>query len=213
MQTHETYIKAVANIAKARLPAADQAIIGNTKIAYGTGRANLRGTTYYSRWINGDGPDCPHTLIEICAFGESDIVQLAGTTLHEIAHALVGPGVGHGKGWKDTCARVGLTTAKAAGQEYSLDHFAPDIRDKIASLTPPQDGQPVSARLNGAPSKPRPCSAAIGVKGGKSRGVGSGSRLLKVECTDCGYVARVSGKWLATGAPICPCNHKPMEQA
>lgn len=213
MQTHESYIKAVVEMAKVRVTATEQAVISDTKVTYGTGKANLRGTTYYQRWINGAGPDCPHSLIEVCAFGEHDHIQLAGTTLHELAHVLAGPGIGHGKGWKEHCARVGLTTCKAAGQMYELDHFAPDIRAQISNLTPPEDGQPVSARLNGAPAKPRPCSAAIGVKGGKSRGIGSGSRLLKVSCGDCGYVARVSGKWLATGTPLCPCNHEPMKQA
>jgi peptide subunit release factor 1 (eRF1) len=30
-------------------------------------------------------------------------------------------------------------------------------------------------------------------------------RLLKVECPECGYVARVTRKWLEeAGAPICP---------
>lgn len=37
------------------------------------------------------------------------------------------------------------------------------------------------------------------------------TRLLKAECLDCGYTVRVTNKWLAgKGAPICPCNLKPM---
>jgi hypothetical protein len=32
-----------------------------------------------------------------------------------------------------------------------------------------------------------------------------GTRMLKCECPRCGYIARVSGKWLASsGPPICP---------
>lgn len=37
-----------------------------------------------------------------------------------------------------------------------------------------------------------------------------GSRLLKVECGECGYVVRVTAKWVATGTPSCPCNGEPM---
>lgn len=36
-------------------------------------------------------------------------------------------------------------------------------------------------------------------------------RLLKVECPTCGYIARVTRKWLdARGAPICPTDQEPM---
>ena len=52
----------------------------------------------------------------------------------------------------------------------------------------------------------------IGVRGGKSRGQGSGSRLKKVACGACGYTARVTTKWLdQAGAPLCPCNKEPMQ--
>ena len=37
------------------------------------------------------------------------------------------------------------------------------------------------------------------------------TRMLKCECGDCGYVARVSRRWLCeTGPPICPCNRETM---
>lgn len=36
-------------------------------------------------------------------------------------------------------------------------------------------------------------------------------RLHKVECEGCGYVGRVTAKWLDRyGAPLCPCNGDPM---
>jgi hypothetical protein len=35
-------------------------------------------------------------------------------------------------------------------------------------------------------------------------------RLMKCECETCGYVVRTTRKWLAVGAPLCPCNNKPM---
>ncbi len=101
----------------------------------------------------------------------------------------------------------------AAGQHYVLAYFAPDIRFAIARLKSPADGKPVISRLNApfTPASPKPCGVAIGVRGGKSRGKGSGSRLRKVQCAACGYVARVTGKWLdSAGPPLCPCNQKPM---
>lgn len=38
------------------------------------------------------------------------------------------------------------------------------------------------------------------------------TRLVKVECCDCGYTCRVTSKWLEqSGAPLCPCSEQPMQ--
>ena len=40
------------------------------------------------------------------------------------------------------------------------------------------------------------------------------TRLVKVQCLDCGYAARVTRQWLdKVGTPICPCNTEPMNEA
>jgi predicted SprT family Zn-dependent metalloprotease len=44
--------------------------------------------------------------------------MVADTLLHEIAHALVGPGHGHDAAWKETCIRVG---AKPERLSYEAD--------------------------------------------------------------------------------------------
>jgi hypothetical protein len=37
------------------------------------------------------------------------------------------------------------------------------------------------------------------------------TRMVKCECDACGYIARTSAKWINdVGAPLCPCNKKPM---
>ena len=214
MQTHETYIAAIVGLAMGRLDDAERKLVDDAKIVYGMGTAGLRGVTYYGAWTNGDGPDCPHSFVEICAAGESSAVQLAGTTLHEVSHVIAGYGAGHGRDWKDTCKRVGLRIAHAAGQQYSMAYFDPETRDAIARMESPFDGEPVGREVRGlSPVNPKPCGAAVGVRGGKSRGKGSGSRSLKVSCGSCGYVARVSRTWLdKAGAPLCPCNSEPMTE-
>jgi hypothetical protein len=187
-----------------RLRADDRALIENIKLAYGTGPSGARGVTYYRAWQNGQEEPAP--FVELCAFGEQDWVQLAGTTVHELGHVLAGFGAGHGKGWKDAAGRCGLRRALAAGQSYSLAAFAPDLRFAICELEKPADGEPnrKAPSLIGLGLKPRPCGAGIGTRGGKSKGPGSGSRLNKVCCETCGYTARVSRKWLEVGAPHCP---------
>ena len=74
----------------------------------------------------------------------------------------------------------------------------------VDALGEPSDGKPAHARHNGAVVGLKPCSMGVGTRGGKSRGAGSGSRSIKVECGECGYVARVTRKWLDLGAPHCP---------
>lgn len=190
--THEQFIHAVREIAVARLNSEDRAAVLDAKLVYGAGSRHTRGVTYFGCWKNGHD----HAFAEVCAFGEDSPIQVAGTTLHELGHVLAGPGKGHGKGWIDACRKLGLHFVRAAGTRYSLACFAQDIRMAIAALPKPTDGkpQPFGGILsNGSPIniKLRPCSAGIGVKGGKTRGAGSGSRLRKFTC-GCGVIARVA---------------------
>ncbi len=200
--SHEELIHAVVASAASRLPAKDKATLDHAKFVYGAGKPHLRGVTYYDRWKVGDAT---WPLIEVCAMGEETPCQLIGTTLHEIGHVLAGYGAGHGPEWKATCDRLGLRQAKAAGTSYYWSRLATELRHQFHDVE----------LIDGAPSNgvvlprtvtrtgPRPCTAVIGVRGGKSRGPGSGSRLIKVACA-CGYTARVSRRWLNVGAPICP---------
>ena len=140
--------------------------------------------TSSTAWKNG----CTHDFIEVAATGEENHVQLAGTTLHELAHTLAGPGTGHGREWKAACAVLGLQHAEAAGQEYSADHFDAAVWAKIEALPHPSDGQP-TFQTGGSPAaprlrlRPRPCSLGIGTRGGRSRGAGSGSRMRLYVCS------------------------------
>lgn len=186
MFTHEQYIQSVAAIAIARLDANGQKTCGCIKLAYGAGAPGLRGVTYYDRWGK---PDAKAPFVEVCAFGQESLVQLAGTTIHELGHVLAGLGAGHGPAWKEACAELGLRRVKQVGTEYKWAMFAPDIRAKIAGLPKPDDGAPIAMLFGpvGAggvakPFKPRVCQAGIGTRGGKSRGAGSGSRLRLFEC-------------------------------
>lgn len=189
--THEQFIHAVRDIAVQRLNEADRAAVLDAKLVYGAGSKATRGVTYFGCWKNGHD----HAFAEVCAFGEDSTIQVAGTTLHELAHVLAGPRAGHGKGWLDACKRLGLLFVRAGGTNYSLACFAQDIRMEIAALPQPTDGKPQpfgGIAPNGTPLKfkLRPCSAGVGAKGGKSRGVGSGSRLRKFVC-GCGVIVRV----------------------
>jgi len=191
--THETYIAQIRALAVARVTdPAPRLRLDSAKLVYGSGMAGTRGVTFYAAWQNGE----THDFVEICATGEESDVQIAGTTIHELGHVLAGPGSGHGPQWKAACKVLGLLHAEAAGQTYSPAHFDGALWAAVETLPVPTDGGPVfrtgQRGMPGIPTaKPRPCPLGIGTRGGKSRGVGSGSRLRLWTCA-CGIKVRVA---------------------
>jgi len=181
MFTHEQYVQAVAAIVTEAAKAEDAEKLRPIKLVFGAGQTGRRGVTYYNRWNS--KPDTFAPFVEVCAFGKESDIQLAGTTIHELGHVVAGWDAGHGKGWHEACDRLGLRHCHAAGHQYRWADFHPDLRLKLAALPKPDDGAPI-APLNraGLGIAFKPCPAGIGTRGGKSRGVGSGSRLRLFEC-------------------------------
>lgn len=110
------------------------------------------------------------------------------TLAHELVHAALDCKGGHGKRFQKACVAIGLTAGspKAAGAGKEL----------LARLN-------VIAKTLGE----YPHSPLVPIDGKKQT-----TRLLKVECADCGYVARVTAKWIEKlGAPLCPCNQEAMQ--
>jgi hypothetical protein len=173
--THEQFVHAV------RAAVVPRVVDGETrkrllaaKLVYGGGTSGIRGLCYFGAWDNGS----QHDFLEISAIGEESFVQLAGTTIHELAHSLAGHEHGHGPAWKAAAAVLGLQTAQAAGQAYAPEHFDANVWGVIESLPHPSDGKPAFAQGSVTLRRaPKPCPLGVGTRGGRSRGVGSGSRL------------------------------------
>lgn len=185
--THEQFIQQVRDIVVAdalrrQAITEDEATkLGHAKLVYGIGDGRARGVTYYEAWQNGIGKV---EAVEICATAEESWVQLAGTTIHELAHVLMGFGHGHDGEWKDAAVRLGFVKRPAAaGQVYYLSLIRPEIRRQVHELAAEiADGRPEFARLGYFTATPRPCTQGTGTRGGKSRGKGSGSRMRLWEC-------------------------------
>lgn len=184
--THEDYIRSVvqAVLDYPDLAEGDREKIEAIKLVYGAGDHSRRGVTYFNRWAR-EGAD-PVPLVEICAFGQdtSNLLQVAGTTIHELGHVCAGHMAGHSKDWKFACERLGLIGIKAAGTEYCEDNFDPVLLKAIKALPAPTEGKPCAWGALGGITKRTTgsCTLGFGVMGGKSRGPGSGSRLRLYEC-------------------------------
>ena len=104
---------------------------------------------------------------------------------HEMDHATVGTEAGHGKLFKQCALKIGLQgpmRATTAGPEFAAW------------------GQTLFKRIG-----PYPAGFLTDMPK-------QGTRLRRCECSACGYLARVSGKWLSlSGPPICPSDKVPMK--
>jgi hypothetical protein len=194
--THETFIHGVRDLVLAHADLKPEQVekLANAKLVYGIGNGSYRGVTYYSAWTH---KDVQVDVVEIAATAEESWVQLAGTTIHELAHVLGGHGAGHGPEWKDLAVDLGFAKRPlAAGQRYCLAMVKPALRVAIARLAASlADGSPAfglhaaGLGLGFKVGVVRPCSAGRGVKGGRSMGKGSG-RLRLWEC-DCAKPVKV----------------------
>ena len=108
------------------------------------------------------------------------LVVLAIIT-HELCHAVAGTKAAHKKPFIDVMKAVGMV------KKWTECNAGDELAEKLGSI---------SVKLGPYPH----ATLSIGLKKGKV-----GSRLIKVQCPECEYIARVTRKWLdEAGGPICP---------
>lgn len=108
-------------------------------------------------------------------------LTILATLVHELVHTAVGTRVRHRAPFRRLALALGLRgrmTATMAG---------PALAAQLGEL---------AARLGSFPH--------AGIVAGGNR-VKQGTRLQKIICPACGYTARTTAKWIATGLPTCPC--------
>jgi hypothetical protein len=119
---------------------------------------------------------------------QANAARVCDILLHEMVHATVGVEHGHKKPFITLARALGLhgkITATVAG---------PDLEKRIVVMLESLPAYPHAELKPSEFNTPKQKTA-----------------LLKVQCEECGYVARVTAKWLNNvGAPICPCNNEPM---
>jgi hypothetical protein len=132
----------------------------------------------------------------------ADPVEMLAFLAHELCHAALGPGFGHGREFGQLASAMGLEPPFAT---YGPESIGLGLRSFAAGILPwlgafPHGTHKLALSVGAGEDTPhgRRCS------GGSDRRAQT-SRMLKVQCAKCGYTARVARKWLdAVGAPICP---------
>jgi hypothetical protein len=115
--------------------------------------------------------------------------DVLATLAHELVHAVVGLQAKHGKVFKQCALAVGLT-GKMTSTEASEA-----LQATFATWLPDLGAYPHAG-----------LSAMSRTK--------QSTRLIKCQCSECGYVVRTTAKWIEqAGTPLCPCNNEPMDAA
>lgn len=107
-------------------------------------------------------------------------VKVAGILAHELVHAAVGVKEGHKGRFKTVCKALGFTK--------QMRHALPDAEMQRVVM------DPIIKKAGPLPHK------KMSFKSGKKK---QGTRLLKAECSECGYTVRITKKWADAGLPYC----------
>jgi hypothetical protein len=111
----------------------------------------------------------------------NDAIEILDVLTHELVHSAVGTPAGHGPVFRRAALALGLQGPMRSATA------GPDLRAQLAAL---------ATRLGDLPHAGLFCDPTRKKQS---------TRLLKVDCPDCGYVARITARWIAAGLPTCPC--------
>ena len=157
-------------------------------------------------WPSSGGLGTRKRTIGQCWFGETtadkkpqlfisplldEVVEPQGvlpTLIHEICHVCAGSDAKHGPKFVKVMKRLGLEG------KPTMMNANEELIERL-KLMAKELGAFSHSKIIPSPKDPKKQT----------------TRMKKCECEDCGYIARTVQKWLEIGAPICPCNKKPMK--
>lgn len=109
-----------------------------------------------------------------------DPIKVLGVLIHEAIHVTVGNAAGHGKPFVDCMKAVGLTGKPTSTGES--DELVAELKKWVKVLGPYPH-----AKLDGSNQKKQ------------------STRMLKLECADCGCIVRTTQKWIDEHGIDWPC--------
>ena len=123
--------------------------------------------------------------------GKDSTVDVLGTLLHEMVHAVDDCENAHNKGFIAIARPLGF-----AAKWTSSSNRTEELTERLTGL---------AERLGEFPS-----AAIVGGKAADTPKTQT-TRMLKLEAACCGYTVRTTKKWIEQGMPSCPCGTE-MEQ-
>lgn len=180
--TREQWLNKFMNAARPQFKAAGAPLPKNVRVSIGFTSAGRRGKRIGECWSKAASADGNFEIFIVP--GEHESSRIADILTHECVHAAVGLEAGHGPAFRKVATALGLEgkmTATVAGDGFH--EWAKPILDKIGPIP--------HAQLNGGgetSSGPRK----------------QGTRMIKCECTDCGFTFRTAAKWLEGDELQCP---------
>jgi hypothetical protein len=189
IKTREEWLLKLIGLLRPMFEAAEKPLPEKIRVSVGfPSRAALakRKRVIGECWIPKASADNVHAIFISPCLGDS--MTAAETLVHELAHAALPPGIAHKTPFAALAHRLGL----------------------VGKPTETNAGPELMARLNVLLTKigPYPHSQLTPSDTRKKQS----TRLIKVECSQCGYTCRITRKWLtAVGAPLCPSDKLAME--
>lgn len=110
----------------------------------------------------------------------ASLEEVGATLVHELVHTAVGCKHGHKTPFRRAALAIGLEG------KMTSTHAGEALLARIREVGQ-QIGEYPHAKLDMSMVKKQ------------------STRMLKIECPDCGYTCRTTAKWLEVGLPTCPC--------
>lgn len=181
--TREAWLQAFADKARPHFEAAGAPIPSNVRCSIGFSSKGVRSNRIGECWADVVSQD-QHFEIFIVPALQSDSARIADILTHELVHAAVGIAAGHGPKFRKVATALGLEgkmTATTAGDRWR--EWALPILEELGPLP--------GASLGGSAASSAPKKQT--------------TRMLKVECPDCGFSFRTTAKHLEAHDELtCP---------
>jgi hypothetical protein len=179
--TRESWLEAAITGMSAELFAPAGIELPHTRVALGWPKKKSALGECWSDEVSSDGSRqifiSPKMVEPINDAGEGILEVLA----HELCHAALPFGVGHGPRWKRTCRQIDLIPLPKGRSQAS-----PQLVARLNAIAD-RLGEFPHARLDPG-DRPKQTT-----------------RLIKCDCPMCGYVVRTTRQWIEQfGPPLCP---------
>ena len=181
-ETREQWLNAFVDFARPHFDRVGYPLPDKVRVSIGFTSMGARSSRIGECWADESSAD-GHFEIFLKPVIETD-ARMADILTHELCHAAVGLDAGHGPQFKACATALGLK-GKMTSTVASADWFMWAL--PILDVLGPMPYAKLEGKVNDAKPKQK-------------------TNLLKCECDTCGFVARVTAKWInkAEGGMACP---------